>query len=196
MRLCYCAFHFGASPWGTRAEARSLLIGCMAPFLHRANRMEEQKRPMHVNRTCEQKPGNGRPRHAGAAARILVVDDEQAFREVVCEILEAAGHQAWGANDAFEAMHILEDLTPDLILIDIMMPGIDGLSLIRRLRARPRWKNTPMLVVSAKAGSSDREEARLSGANGFLCKPFSCADLEAAVESLLSNGRSPAAATA
>jgi len=167
----------------------------MAPFLHHANRMEEQKRPMHLNQTCDQKPGNGRPRYAGPAARILVVDDEQAFRDVVCEILEAAGHRVWGANDASEALQILEGLTPDLILVDIMMPGIDGLSLIRRLRSKPHWTRTPMMVVSAKAGSRDREEARLAGADGFLCKPFSCADLEAAVEAMLSKNRSTAATT-
>lgn len=85
-------------------------------------------------------------------------------------------------------MQILDTLNPDLLLIDIMMPGIDGLSLIRNLRALPRWSRTPMLVVSAKAGSDDRQAARLAGADGFLCKPFSCADLELAVERLLPNG--------
>jgi CheY-like chemotaxis protein len=116
---------------------------------------------------------------------ILVVDDEYAFCEVVCEILEAAGYRARKASHVKEAYQCLADETPDLILTDVMMPEIDGLTFIRELRTQAKYASTPMVVVSARASPSDEKEALEAGATQMLAKPFSSEHLETLVHSLL-----------
>src|SRR3990172_1580602 len=100
-----------------------------------------------------------------SAGTIMVIDDEPALRSVLCTMLE--------------------EITPDLILTDVMMPDIDGLTLIRRLRSESAWSGIPALVISAKTTTDDRIAAHTGGANGFLAKPFSAADLKAALRQLM-----------
>jgi len=113
------------------------------------------------------------------AARVLVVDDETAFCDVVCEILIASGYIATSVNGVPDARERLLRERPDIILSDIMMPGIDGLQFIRELRQDPRFMQIPVVVVSAKASRSDRQAAFAAGASAFLPKPFSANELEA-----------------
>jgi CheY-like chemotaxis protein len=119
---------------------------------------------------------------------ILVVDDEYAFCEVVCEILEAAGYRARKASHVSEAYKCLSEETPDLILTDVMMPDVDGLTFIRELRAQSKYASIPMVVVSARASPSDQREAMEAGATQILAKPFSSNHLEELVHSLLESG--------
>ncbi len=121
---------------------------------------------------------NGRPRRN---LTVLVVDDEPAFCFAMSEILRLSGHEVQQAHSVSEALGILTGLTPDLILTDIMMPGSDGLSFIRYLRSRPTWAHIPTIAVSAKALVQDREAACAAGANGYLAKPFSAQELQAAI---------------
>lgn len=123
--------------------------------------------------------------HAELQKSILVVDDEFAFCEVVCEILEAAGYRARQANHVNEAYLQLEEELPDLILTDVMMPDIDGLTFIRDLRSQPRYSTIPMIVVSAKSSSNDQKEAIDAGATQVISKPFSSDLLESVVHSFL-----------
>jgi CheY-like chemotaxis protein len=116
---------------------------------------------------------------------ILVIDDEEAFCDVVCEILESNGHLPLHAHTAAQALEILRDQTPDLILSDVMMPDIDGLTFIRHLRSNPKWTDIPIIVVSAKASIADQDAAQSVGADGYLVKPFSTADLELTIASAL-----------
>jgi len=116
---------------------------------------------------------------------VLVVDDEPAFCDVVCEILEAMGYQARFALNASEALVMLSFYSPDVILTDVMMPDIDGLSFIRHLRSQAQWRSTPVVIISAKSSQEDRRQALESGANDFLGKPFSAQDLEDLVERIL-----------
>jgi CheY-like chemotaxis protein len=122
---------------------------------------------------------------ASRALRVLVVDDEVAFCAVVCEILIASGYIATSANGVLGAREILLRERPDAILSDIMMPEIDGLQFVRELRQDPRTMKIPVLVVSAKASSSDRQAALEAGASGFLAKPFSASELEANLTDVL-----------
>jgi len=76
---------------------------------------------------------------------------------------------------------LLESVTPNLVLLDIMMPEIDGLTVIRRIRSRPDWVDIPVIVVSAKVLTEDRSAALNAGADAFLPKPFSAHELRAAL---------------
>lgn len=120
-------------------------------------------------------------------AYVLVVDDEPAFCDVVCEILEAIGYRAQYALNASEALAMLSRFRPDLILTDVMMPDMDGLSFIRHLRAQDQWRSTPIVIISAKSSIEDRHKALESGANDFLGKPFSAQDLEDLVGRILNH---------
>lgn len=115
---------------------------------------------------------------------ILVVDDEPAFCEVVCEILEAAGYRAVKASNVHAAYQRLSEQKPDLILTDVMMPEIDGLTFTRQLQADPQHASIPVVVVTARTSAQDRQEALDAGAVQVLAKPFSSSQLEALVHSL------------
>lgn len=116
---------------------------------------------------------------------ILIVDDEKAYANVVREALIPLGLEVLTVYDAMEAMYALQKGTPDLILLDVMMPEIDGLSLLRWLRENSGEDRTPIIVVSAKATPEDQEAARLAGADGFLAKPFTMQDLKGLLSEFL-----------
>ncbi len=120
---------------------------------------------------------------------ILVIDDEQSFCEVVAEILSNDGFNVYKAFSAGQAERILADIEPELIILDIMMPDTDGLTLVRRLRRSPRFADTPIIISSAKYLQEDKTAAIESGANAFLSKPFSASDLRASIQKLLSSAR-------
>jgi CheY-like chemotaxis protein len=119
---------------------------------------------------------------------ILVVDDETAYCEVMREILQSYGYRVLTANHVREATDLIRDERPDLVLLDIMMPDIDGLTLANRMRTDARSASIPVIVVSAKSLPDDRIRALCAGANGFLPKPFSSADLQAALGPYLPSG--------
>jgi len=109
---------------------------------------------------------------------ILLIDDEKAYAEVIKEALTPLGFEAHIACNAMEAMLVMQQTTPDLILLDVMMPEVDGLTLLRWLRENSREKHIPIHIVSAKARPEDRDAALRAGADGFLAKPFTMQDLK------------------
>jgi CheY-like chemotaxis protein len=119
--------------------------------------------------------------HQRRCLSVLIVDDEPAFCFAMAEILGLSGHHVQQAHSVSEALGILTGFKPDLILTDIMMPGSDGLAFIRHLRSRSAWQNIPTIAVSAKALLQDRDAAREAGADGYLTKPFSAQELQAAI---------------
>lgn len=102
---------------------------------------------------------------SGGAAAILVVDDEEDIVEYLCAVLEDNGYRALPATNAGEALALAGGERPDLVVLDIMMPGQTGLSLYRSLRALPGMKETPILIVS---GVARAEESAVSGAPPWL----------------------------
>jgi DNA-binding response OmpR family regulator len=108
---------------------------------------------------------------------ILLIDDEKAYANVIKEALEKIGVRVHLAHDAMEALNQYSEINPDLILLDVMMPGVDGLSLLRWLREHSEQNGVPIHIVSAKAQQSDRDAAMKAGANGFLSKPFTVDEL-------------------
>lgn len=131
--------------------------------------------------------------HDNGRMTVLIVDDEPAFCFAMAEILRLSGYQVHQTHSAYEALDLLRDITPDLILTDIMMPGADGLDFIRQVRAHQAWARIPTVAVSAKAMVQDREAARLAGADGYLAKPFSAQELKAMIRRFASRPDTAAA---
>jgi DNA-binding response OmpR family regulator len=125
-------------------------------------------------------------------ARVLVVDDDDTVAEVVADYLRRAGISAIRAPDAETALDVDERETCDLALLDLMLPGIDGLELFRRLRARR--SGLPVIMLTARGDESDRILGLSLGADDYVAKPFSPRELVLRVQSLLRRvGDSPAA---
>jgi CheY-like chemotaxis protein len=123
--------------------------------------------------------------NSAVACTVLVVDDDPSFCIVMREILQRQRFAVHTATSAQEALSLLEEITPDIILTDIMMPEVDGIALIRELRARSAWSSIPTLVVTAKGRHEVAAEARNAGANGFVPKPFSLKQLRDAMAPFL-----------
>lgn len=111
----------------------------------------------------------------------LIVDDERDYGKAMQDALTAYGFEVHLAHSASEALHTMQRLTPDVILLDIMMPEVDGLTLLRLLRTDPRRSHIPVVVISARVAKEDSEEAIAAGANLFLEKPFTSQQLEQAL---------------
>ena len=107
----------------------------------------------------------------------MLVDDEGPYGEVMTEILGSYGLEVHVASDAVEALALLKQVAPDVILLDIMMPKMDGIMLMRLLLSDPSWPRIPIIVISAKAMPEERHRAVSSGANAFLAKPFTVQEL-------------------
>jgi CheY-like chemotaxis protein len=121
----------------------------------------------------------------GRRRRVLIVDDEIAFAAVMREVLDAFGLDVSVAHNARDALRRIRQAAPDLMLIDVMMPEVDGLSLIRSIQKEPAWLQIPIVVISARSGMGDRNEAMFAGADGFLGKPFTSEELRAALRPFL-----------
>jgi CheY-like chemotaxis protein len=121
--------------------------------------------------------------HAGARVtkRILVVDDMQYLRDVQVLLLNDAGYAATALGSAREALDRLPDLAPDLILLDVSMPGMDGRQFLTRLRSAPQWQRLPVILTT---GRSVDDVARENGCD-VLSKPFSEAALLDLVKRLI-----------
>ena len=117
---------------------------------------------------------------------ILICDDEPSLRELMRLSLETgAGYSFVEAGDGSEAIETLESARPDLILLDVMMPGTNGIAVLEHLRAHPDLSDTPVIVVSAFASPGDRQRAIEAGATRFVKKPFDPEALRSLVEELL-----------
>jgi CheY-like chemotaxis protein len=106
------------------------------------------------------------------SGRILVVDDNPTNLKLVTFLLSASSYEVRTATDARHALAVLESFRPDLILMDLQLPDIDGLELTRRLKADPRTRDTAIIAVTAYAMKGDEEKARAAGVDGYVCKPI------------------------
>jgi DNA-binding response OmpR family regulator len=115
-------------------------------------------------------------------ATVLVVDDEQIVREVVVKYLEREGHTTLEAGDGDDARALLERNEPDLVVLDVMLPGTDGLELCRWIRARSKL---PVILLTARGEEADRIVGLELGADDYVTKPFSPRELAARVRTVL-----------
>ena len=112
----------------------------------------------------------------GAPGKILVVDDNQDSRELVIKILKAKGHQVVEAVDGGDALEKVAAEIPDLILMDISLPKIDGHEATRRLKQDDKFASIPVIALTAHAMKGDMEKALASGCEGYISKPISVRD--------------------
>ncbi len=116
------------------------------------------------------------------AVRILLVDDERNILDIVQFNLEVEGFEVMTASDGREALRAANEVKPDLILCDIMMPELNGLEVCRRLKADGRTNQIPIVMLSAKAQSQDKLDSIEAGADDFVTKPFDFGDLVARIK--------------
>lgn len=103
---------------------------------------------------------------------VLAIDDNPTNLKLAGDILECAGFSVLRAGDAREARRIMEQITPDMILVDIQMPGEDGLEFTRRLRELPLYRDLRIVAMTALAMPGDREKALAAGCDGYIVKPI------------------------
>jgi len=113
---------------------------------------------------------------------ILAVDDSASIRQMVSLTTTGAGHRCVTASNGAEALVLAANTPIDLVLTDQNMPVMDGLTLVRSLRAMPRFSDTPILVLTTETGDDMRARGRAAGATGWLTKPFDPATLLAVID--------------
>jgi DNA-binding response OmpR family regulator len=128
-----------------------------------------------------------RPDNAGVPT-VLVVDDESVVREVVVKYLRREGYRTLEAGDGDAAVALVEHEHPDLVVLDLMLPGIDGLAVCRRIRER---SELPVIMLTARAEEADRIVGLELGADDYVTKPFSPRELAARVKTVLRRSRAP-----
>lgn len=114
--------------------------------------------------------------------KILVVDDDNAILFSMSKLLEYEGYEVWKAQDGIEALNLLTESTPDMIILDIMMPKLDGISALMKIR---ETSHIPVIILSAKSEDSDKVYGLSMGADDYICKPYNPAELGARVKALL-----------
>jgi two-component system cell cycle response regulator DivK len=119
--------------------------------------------------------------------KILVVDDNQDGRELVVKILKNRGYQMIEAVDGEEALEKASAECPDLILMDISIPKLDGYEVTRRLKSQVKFKDTPIIALTAHAMKGDKEKAMEAGCDGYISKPIDIHELPNQIKSYLKN---------
>src|ERR1044071_1134967 len=119
------------------------------------------------------------------SARILIVEDEEPLTMLLRYNLEAEGYEVETSARGDEADTRLKESTPDLVVLDWMLPGLSGIELCRRLRARPETRQLPIIMLTARGEESERVRGLATGADDYVVKPFSVPELVARVRALL-----------
>jgi len=123
--------------------------------------------------------------------KILVADDNTASRELIREVLEMSGYDVVEAADGQDAVSTARENTPDLVLVDIQMPRLDGYGVLRELRADPRLSGLPVVALTAFAMQGDRERALDAGFDGYITKPVEIAALRQEIKRILQSSPCP-----
>jgi CheY-like chemotaxis protein len=110
--------------------------------------------------------------------KILIAEDNAVNRELLRELLEARGFEVVEACNGQEALAKVEETQPDILLLDLGMPVLDGFGTVRKIRENPRWASLPVVAVTAYAMHGDQEKTMEAGFDGYLSKPISAALLE------------------
>ncbi len=120
---------------------------------------------------------------------VLLVEDEASQREILTYNLESDGYEVRTATDGEEALLMVSEAVPDLILLDWMLPHVSGLEVCRRLRQRPETRSVPIVMISARSEEVDRVRGLETGADDYMVKPYSVAELMARLKAHLRRAR-------
>ncbi|MDA1096889.1 MAG: response regulator [Chloroflexi bacterium] len=134
-------------------------------------------------------PENVKVRSESSVPRILVTDDSEDVRLALQTVLEDAGYEVIEARDGVEGVAKAQSELPDLILLDVMMPRMDGFAALKAIKADPATKSIPVIMVTARGGRNDAESARSAGAFDYIKKPWSDGEVEMSVNWALSGKR-------
>jgi CheY-like chemotaxis protein len=126
--------------------------------------------------------------------KALIAEDNAINRELLRELLEAKGYEVVEACDGQEALQMIEEVQPDVLLLDIGMPRLDGFGVLRKVRENPRLAGLPTLAVTAYAMATDREKIKEAGFDGYLSKPIDSRLLFRELDRLLSGKKTSSAA--
>ncbi len=118
-------------------------------------------------------------------AQILMIDDSATMRQLLNTTLTDAGHQVVQAKDGVEGFQAAQRCSPKVVITDINMPRMDGLTLIKKLRALPNYKRTPIIVLTTEVDGKKKQIAKMAGATGWVTKPFDPPKLLAAIKRVL-----------
>jgi two-component system phosphate regulon response regulator PhoB len=119
------------------------------------------------------------------SANILVVEDEPSIQELIAASLNHAGHRALRADSAEEAVRLVNETLPDVVLLDWMLPGMSGVQFARRLRSEERTRDLPIIMLTARSAEHDKVAGLDAGADDYLTKPFSPRELLARIKAVL-----------
>lgn len=119
------------------------------------------------------------------APAVLVAEDEQHIAESLTFLMEKAGLEVRVAYDGPTALRMVGEQVPDLVLLDLMIPGCDGFEVLQKLRDHPNWNSMRVLILTAKGREIDRQKAQDLGVDDYMTKPFSTRDVVKRVKSLL-----------
>jgi two-component system chemotaxis response regulator CheY len=118
-------------------------------------------------------------------ASILTVDDSASMRQMVAYTLKSAGHEVTEAKDGIEALEKARRAKFNLVITDVNMPNMDGITLTRELRALMEYKYTPILTLTTESGNSKKQEGKAAGATGWIIKPFNPDQLLSTIKKVL-----------
>jgi len=120
-----------------------------------------------------------------AVKKVLIADDKETGRELVRTVLEDKGYSVFEASNGIEALEMAHQVRPDLIILDLHMPGLDGFGVIKELRLDSSFAKTPVIALTASAMQGDRARAAAAGFTGYITKPVPLKLLRSEVERLL-----------
>lgn len=129
----------------------------------------------------------------GSSSHILIVEDDEAICALLRYNLEREGYSVGAAHDGEAAIDSVTERKPDLVLLDWMLPKLSGIEVCRQLRRSPRLRDIPIIIVSAKGDEADKVRGLQMGADDYVTKPFSVAELLARIQRLLRRAQSGAA---
>ncbi|HKV72505.1 MAG TPA: response regulator, partial [Gemmatimonadales bacterium] len=158
--------------------------GVMAPPAERAERSTD-----HFELLEEPAPPRATGTHGAAPLKVLLVDDEDSLRKVMKDLLERDGYNVTEARDGVQALDQVDRVGPDIIVLDLNLPGLDGYGVLSHLRSRPATAGIPVIVLTAKGDEDNEVRVFELGADDFLTKPFRARALSARLEAVLGRRR-------
>lgn len=117
--------------------------------------------------------------------KILIADDERSLRMLISGTLEIGGFEIMEADNGIKALNLTQQVKPDLVILDVMMPGLTGYEVCKNIKADPELNHIKVLILTAKGQQADKEAAMDSSADLYMPKPFSPAELLSVVEDVL-----------